>query len=76
MIGLRLEYYLKLHHGLLHALHVKDHPDELLDGLGQLRLGASTLREPLHSLLVLPGNTETQTISAIDRDTIYDTIIF
>lgn len=32
--------YLKFHHGLFHALHVKDHLDQVLDGFGQLGLGA------------------------------------
>lgn len=51
------EFYLKLHHGLLHALHVKDSLDQLLDGLGQLRLGASSGRQPLHCFLILSGDT-------------------
>lgn len=28
--------YLKLHHGFLHALYIKDRLDELLDWFGQL----------------------------------------
>lgn len=42
MVSLLQKLYLKLHHGLFHALHVKDRLDQLLDGLGQLRLGASS----------------------------------
>jgi len=46
--------YLKLHHGLLHALYIKDHLDQLLDRFGQLGLGASRCRQLPHCLLVLP----------------------
>lgn len=50
--------YLKLHHGLLHALYIKDRLDQLLDGFGKLRLGAGCRCQPLHCFLILPRNTE------------------
>lgn len=53
--------YLKLHHGLLHALHIKDHLNQLLDWFGQLGLGASGGRQPLHCLLILPSNIKNYT---------------
>lgn len=56
----QLSTNLKLHHGLLHALHIKDGPDEFLDRLGQQRVCASTGCQPLHRLLILVGKTTNQ----------------
>lgn len=54
--------HLKLHHGLLHALHIKDHLDQLLDGFGQLGLGPCCGRQPLHRFLILLEKHNKQTL--------------
>lgn len=48
--------YLELHHGLFHALHVKDHLDQVLDGFGQFGIGAGGGCQHLHCLLILHSN--------------------
>lgn len=48
--------HLKLHHGLLHALHIEDHLNQLLHGFGQFGLGACCGRQLLHCFLILLEN--------------------
>lgn len=50
--------HLELHHGLLHALHVEDHADELLHRFGELRLGAAAGCQLLHRFLILIRKSE------------------
>lgn len=51
--------HLKLHHGLLHALNIKDNLDQFLNRFCQLRLGASGGCQPLHCFLILLSNMNT-----------------
>ena len=45
--------YLEFQHGFLHALNVEDHPDELLHGRRELRVGAGARVQLLHLLVIL-----------------------
>jgi len=63
------ESYLELYHGLLHALYIKDHLDQLLNGLGQLGLGAGGGGQPLHCFFVLSRHTDTEEPSQIQKQT-------
>lgn len=57
--------HLKLQHGPLHALHIKEKPHEVLNGGGQLGPTADALAEPGHAHLPLLAVVDLQGVELV-----------